>query len=183
MGSIKEQRVELKDKRLVLIRTVKESDAQTYLELGKSIMSENIYSLTKAEELTITLEQERDWIISSLENPNHLIVVAELEGKIIGQLNFSNGHKERIAHNGEFGMGVHKNFRGMGIGRLLLEKLIEWCRENETIEKINLCVHQTNDRAIKLYQDLGFKKEGVRMKDLKYSDGTYVNTVFMGLFL
>ena len=77
MGYIKEQRVELKDKRLVLIRTVKESDAQTYLELGKSIMSENIYSLTKAEELTITVEQERDWIMSSLENPNHLIIIVQ----------------------------------------------------------------------------------------------------------
>ena len=31
--------------------------------------------------------------------------------------------------------GFIKNNRGMGIGRLLLEKLIEWCRENETIEK------------------------------------------------
>ena len=62
-----------------------------------------------------------------------MILVVEMNG----QLNFSNGNKERIAHTGEFGMGVHKGYRGLGIGRLLLESLIQWCRKNETIEKIS----------------------------------------------
>ena len=44
-------------------------------------------------------------------------------------------------------------------------------------------MHQTNESAIKLYQDVGFKKEGVRIKDLKYSDDTYVDTVLMGLII
>ena len=183
MGKIKEKKIKIKNEKTVLIRTSKESDAESYLELGKSVMSENIFSLTKSQELTMTVKEEGEWIKSNIDNPNHLIIVAEIEGQIVGQLDFANGHRERIAHTGEFGMSVHKDFRGCGIGGLLLESLIMWCRSNTKIEKINLCVHHTNNRAIKMYEKYGFKKEGIRSKDLKYSKDEYVDTILMGLFL
>ena len=106
--------------------------------------------------------------------------MAEIDGEVIGQLDFSNGHRKRIFHTGEFGMGVHKDYRHLGIGRLLLEALINWAKQNPHLEKINLSVHHTNERAIAVYKKLGFKVEGVRTKDLKYPSGVYVDTVIMG---
>jgi RimJ/RimL family protein N-acetyltransferase len=114
---------------------------------------------------------------------SHLVLVAEIDSKIVGQLDFSSGHRKRNSHTGDFGMGVHKDFRGLGIGTLLLKALIEWAKNNTQIEKINLCVHQTNDRAIATYKKIGFEIEGVRTKDLKYPNGVYVDTVLMGLHL
>ena len=70
MGKIKEKKIKVKNEKTVLIRTSKESDAESYLELGKSVMSENIFSLTKSEELTMTVKEEREWIKSNIENPN-----------------------------------------------------------------------------------------------------------------
>ncbi len=148
MGTISDKLYDLKNGVSVVIRTARESDAEAYLSLGKSIMSEEIYSLTQADEL-----------------------------------DFSSGHRKRNSHTGDFGMGVHKDFRGLGIGTLLLKALIEWAKNNTQIEKINLCVHQTNDRAIATYKKIGFEIEGVRSKDLKYPNGVYVNTVLMGLHL
>lgn len=80
-------------------------------------------------------------------------------------------------------MGVHRDYRGLGIGALLLSVLINWSREHKKIEKINLCAHRTNDRAIVMYKKLGFVEEGIRTRDLKYPDGTYVDTVLMGLLV
>lgn len=181
MGKIIEKAFKLKNGSFVTIRTVRETDAEAYLTLGKSIMSENIYSLTQADELILTVEQEREWLKSNIEDECHLIIVAEIDNKIIGQLDFSNGHRKRNAHTGEFGMGVHKDFRELGIGSLLIGALVDWAKNNPKIEKVNLSVHKTNERAISVYKKIGFQVEGLRTKDLKYPDGVYVDTVLMGM--
>lgn len=183
MGIIGERSHQIKNGSSVIIRTVRESDAEAYLTLGKSIMSEEIYSLTQADELNLTVEQEREWLKSNIEDESHLIIIAESNGKVIGQLDFSNGHRKRNAHTGEFGMGVHKDFRNLGVGSLLIGTLVGWAKDNPRIEKINLGVHQTNDRAIATYKKIGFQVEGLRTKDLKYPNGVYVDTVLMGLHL
>lgn len=183
MGKISEKSHQIKNGLSVIIRTVRESDAEAYLTLGKSIMSEEIYSLTQTDELNLTVEQEREWLKSNIEDESHLIIVAETNGQVIGQLDFSNGHRKRNAHTGEFGMGVHKDFRGLGVGSLLIGALVDWAKSHSGIEKINLCAHQTNDRAIATYKKIGFQVEGLRTKDLKYPNGVYVDTVLMGLHL
>ena len=181
MGKIVEKTHRLKNGAIATIRTVRETDAEAYLTLGKSIMAEQIYSLTQPEELNLTIEQEKDWLKSNIDDDCHLVICAEINGQVVGQLDFSNGHRKRNAHTGDFGMGVHKDHRGLGLGSLLIATLIEWAKSNPSIEKVNLCVHQTNERAIATYKKQGFKVEGVRTKDLKYPDGLYIDTVLMGI--
>ena len=185
MGTITTTTKSLKDGRELTLRNGQDSDvdAEGILNVSRNILLEDIYSMAQPDELPITLEQEREWIKSHNENPNHLLIVAEIEGQVVGSIDFCNGHRKRIAHTGEFGMGVAKDARGLGIGRLLLLELIAWAKTNSVIEKINLCVHHTNTRAIAMYEKYGFVKEGLRTKDLKYSDTEYVDTVLMGLWL
>ena len=183
MSDFKTQNFKIENDRKLVIRVARESDAEAYLNLGKSIMDEAIYSLTQSEELNLTIDQEKEWIGAAFKNINHLILIADLDGEIVGQLDFSNGHRKRIAHTGGFGMGVCKSHRGLGIGSMLLKSLIDWAQLNPTIEKINLCVHQTNDRAIEIYKKHGFQVEGRRTKDLKYSSSDYVDTILMGLWV
>ena len=183
MGQIKSKKYTSKNQVEVVIRTVDLNDAEAYLNLGKSIMSEHIYSMTQPDELSFTIEEEQKWLQSIIDNPNHLALVAEIKGKVVGQLDFSNGHKRRIAHTGEFGMGVYKDYRGNGVGSFLLKELVNWAQNNPTIDKVNLSVHSTNERAIMMYTKHGFQKEGLRTKDLKYSQNEFVETVLMGLFV
>jgi RimJ/RimL family protein N-acetyltransferase len=179
--NVENKTYKLKNGATVTIRTATEHDAEAYLSLGKSIMAEQIYSLTQPEELNLTIEQEREWLRSKFEDDCHLVICAEVNGQIVGQLDFSNGHRKRNAHTGEFGMGIHKDFRGLGIGSLLIGALVDWAKNNPKIEKINLCVHQNNDRAIATYKKFGFQVEGLRTKDLKYSNDVYVDSLLMGL--
>lgn len=181
MGRINQQSHKLKDGRTVTIRTAHENDAEAYLTLGKSVMSEEIYTLTQADELTFTIEQERNWIKTHIADDAHLIIVAEIDDRVVGQLDFMNGHRKRNSHTGEFGMGVHKDFRELGIGSFLLKALIGWAKNHSEIKKINLSVHKTNERAIAAYKKQGFQIEGTRTKDLKYPNEVYVDTVLMGL--
>jgi ribosomal protein S18 acetylase RimI-like enzyme len=47
---------------------------------------------------------------------------------------------------------------------------------------MTLHVLETNDKAIKLYQKLGFEIEGILKKDKIFSDGNFYNTIIMGRF-
>lgn len=154
----------------VIIRSADIENAAAVFELAKAVISEEIYQLTSSAEFNITLEQEEKWIEAHLNNPDHIILIAETNSKIIGLLNFQNGSGTRIAHTGEFGMSVAKEFRDQGIGFLLLTSLIEWAEKNYIIEKINLSVHGNNERAIALYKKLDFEIEGVKKRELKYSE-------------
>lgn len=167
----------------VVIRSATVQDAADILKLSKSVVAEEIYQLISAHELTSTIESVEKWIESHLVNPNHMILVAVMNSKIAGLLDFANGHRQRIAHTGEFGMSVDKSVRDQGIGSALLKGLIDWAIQNTTIEKIGLNVHSNNERAIALYKKMGFEIEGLRKRDLKYGKGLYVDTIVMGRFV
>src|SRR5438132_3604743 len=63
-------------------------------------------------------------------------------------------------HSASFGVVVHQDYQGQGIGEALLKEAIKTAKENK-IKKIWLHVYDYNKQAIKLYKKHGFKKEGV----------------------
>ena len=81
-------------------------------------------------------------------------------------INFGSGKRPRTRHAGDFGMSVHEQYWGLGIGSMLLQSLIDWCQETGFIQKINLRVRTDNTAAIRLYERKGFKKEGTITRDL-----------------
>ena len=76
-----------------------------------------------------------------------------------------------------------KEWRGRGVGAALLEALLEWAAASPIIERVCLEVFATNDRAIRLYEKLGFVEEGRRQRDIKLGPGRYVDTVAMYRFV
>jgi RimJ/RimL family protein N-acetyltransferase len=62
----------------------------------------------------------------------------------------------------------------------LLQAVIEHSKQLPHVEKINLTVVSTNDRAIKLYEKVGFKSFGLEHHAMKIDD-TYVDEIYMSL--
>ena len=96
-------------------------------------------------------------------NKMAIYFVALKDGKVIGYAGMwhvvTEGHITNIA--------VDENYRRMGIGRMLVERLIQEAEELEMIG-ITLEVKISNLTAQGLYTKLGFKPEGFRKK--YYSD-------------
>ena len=69
-----------------------------------------------------------------------------------------------------------KSFRANGIGKLMLEYLINMCK-NEKIKTLNLEVNSQNTIAINLYKKYNFKEVGLRKK---YYNNTY-DAILMSL--
>ena len=93
----------------------------------------------------------------------------------IAGLAIHNGEKE--AHKGLlWGMYVRPDARNVGIGRRLVEAVIETARQR--VELIQLSVVVGNEPARQLYARLGFVEYGIEKDSLKYN-GKYCDEILM----
>ena len=81
-----------------------------------------------------------------------LILIAEIEGKVVGATFAVNVLDELWSLNQ---IAVHRNFRGRGIGTQLTKEVIALVKDRGG-RKIILNVRPDNFAAVKLYKDLGF---------------------------
>ncbi len=115
-------------------------------------------------------------------NPNHVQFIAEADNILVGAIEFRNGEKDKVSHQGSFGMTVLPTYRNHGIGKALLQTLVNWAKANNTIEKICLEVMEGNQGAITLYEKFGFLEEGRKVKGVKLNNG-YQDLILMYLFV
>lgn len=172
----------LKDGREYVIRNAIPEDASNLIKYLNSIAAESDNLTFGPGELTITVGIETKIIENAISSNNQYFVVAELDGLIIGNLNFSAGIKPRIAHIGEFGVSVLKEYWGNKIARELINGLIKWAKDGGKVTKINLQVREDNEKAINLYKKLGFEIEGL-IKRSFFIKGKYYNCYHMGKIL
>ncbi|CDQ20526.1 putative acetyltransferase [Halobacillus karajensis] len=140
-----------------IIRSGTPVDSVETIEITKEILDEG-YGLKHPLEFHASLDKERNWI-DSYKEPDFFLV-AEVESKVVGFLNFDRGTLSSTNHQGTFGVNVKKNARGNGIGRKLVTAMIKRCKNIEDIDIIRLNVMSSNKRAISLYESFGFQIEG-----------------------
>jgi RimJ/RimL family protein N-acetyltransferase len=117
-----------------------------------------------------------------LECPDHLLLVPEMDGQVIGWCRvFPNLFSPKARHTAEVGIGLLQPFREIGIGTALMECAVEWAVE-QGLEKLTASTFSSNQRAINLFLKIGFATTGVRHRQYKIDDA-YVDEVLMERFL
>ena len=98
-----------------------------------------------------------------IENSNHIIHVAEVDGKIVGSTTLLIEQKF-IHEGGKVGhiedVVVSKEFEGRGIGIKLVTSLLEVARVKNCYKTILDC----KDELIPFYERIGFKQESNQMR-------------------
>ncbi len=183
MSAIPDTTAQLKDGTTITIRTARPEDARHMLDHARAVFAEGEFLLSTLDDFRMTEEQEMAWLQANRNDPGNLVIVAEYEGRIIGMLDFHSEERKRVKHHGELGMSVNRAWRGQGVGRALLCTLIAWAEQHPVLEKLCLQVFATNTRAITLYSSLGFKEEGLQVRDIKMESGEYVDVLMMALFV
>lgn len=111
-----------------------------------------------------------------------LILIAENEAKeIVGYLVAERGRYNRIYHTAYIIVGILKYYQNCGIGTKFFEELNIWSSDRE-IFRLELTVEVDNEKAIQLYEKMGFKIEGRREKSMKV-DGSFVDEYYMAKLL
>ncbi|QUH26546.1 GNAT family N-acetyltransferase [Serpentinicella alkaliphila] len=165
----------------VIIREAAKEDAKAVIDYIDKISYESDFLTFGPGEFTMTQEKEEAFIVESLNSKNKLFLIAEINNKIVGNLNFQGNEMVRCKHIGEFGVSVLKDYWGKGIGRELLLYLIDWAKKS-SFTKIQLSVREDNLSAIMLYEKLGFKKEG-SISRFFYHNKVYHSAIIMGIEL
>jgi len=163
----------------IKIRAATEEDAENMLAIQSEVLAEVDFLITTLEEFQQTIGEQKKWIEAKLANERELILIAQYQEKIVGWLVFQSPNRKRLAHTGSFGMMILKKYRGLGIGKCLLEQLLKWAECNPYIEKICLGVFSTNESAIALYKKMGFVEEGRKINEIKLNDKQYIDDVLM----
>ena len=114
--------------------------------------------------------------LESLGPGDHQLV-AGVDGRVVGTIGIRCG-KNRMSHTASFGMGAHDDFQGQGIGRQLIEAMLDLAERWLNIRRIELRVFTDNEAAIGLYKKFGFEIEGTH-RAFAFRDGQYVDAYGM----
>jgi len=185
MSKIEQREFVLKDGRKGIIRTAEEADTEKLLKQTISVLEEAKYTVTTypEDEADFTVERESEWVRNYIEADGKLLAVAEVDGEIVGSVDLRNGKRKRIQHVATVGITVLKEFRSLGVGKALMDTVIEWASDHPVIEKIGLGVFPNNTGAINLYRKLGFVEEGRKVKEIKIGSNEYVDIILMYKFV
>ena len=171
----------LKDGRSCTIRETVEDDAAELCEMLPKMHAESPWLNYKPGEFNKTVEQEKRFIREHTK-PSAMMLVALVGGKIVATGGVGSPEQIRLSHHAELGLAVLKDFWNVGIGRKMMELLIQWGRDRN-LRKLYLRVYDGNDRAMRLYDALGFQHEARLRDDFQRDDGTYADTIIMSRFL
>lgn len=75
---------------------------------------------------------------------------------------------------------VSEKYRGLGLGKELMAKVIEVCKEHN-IEQLTLEVRQSNVYAKELYASLGFQDVAIRKKYYENGDDALLMSKILGV--
>jgi ribosomal protein S18 acetylase RimI-like enzyme len=158
-----------------IIRQIELGDAENFRACLDSVARERMY-LAQVE--APPLEKVRDFVAQSVE-ADAAQYVAVANGIIVGWCDVFPHWAYALKHVGTLGMGVHADFRGQGLGRSLLLKTLEHALMNGVF-RVTLEAREDNLRAIRLYEQVGFKHEGRAPCALRF-DGMFYAGVTMAL--
>jgi len=188
MGSVEPRPLATPDGARYWVRTAEPGDAAAIGRLNEHMHENNPFKLTERGEMDREEAQERAWIAEHAGNPCYLMIIASDspqagEGEVLGRVAFRNGNRRKLAHHGSFGIGVHHDWRGRGVGTALIAALLDWAAAHPTLEKVCLGVFADNAGAMRLYRRMGFVKEGVSPRHFKLGPGRYSDDVTMSIFV
>lgn len=168
----------------LIIRRPEHNDAAGLLASFQRLTRETDYLLfTRSESMELDVASEEDYIQSYLDNPNQLLLVAVVQGRIIGSINVNHSGLYKKAHTAEIGIAVEKQWNNMGIGRRLLTAMLRWAESRDNLRMVYLHVFSTNEKAMQLYRNFGFMECGRLPNAILQKDGNYVDLVTMYLEL
>ncbi len=119
------------------------------------------YPLAAAGTMQIPLQSAEVWK-KRLANaaPLDRILVAEVNGEVVGNLGLHPATNVRRAHVAGIGMAVRDDWHGKGVGKALLRSAVDLADNWLNLLRLELTVWADNAVAQRLYESEGFVVEG-----------------------
>lgn len=168
----------------IIIRHLSKSDVEGVWNNFNEVIEEGLYLPVF---FPVRSRLEKDSWYHKVKNEKEICIIAEARKlkspyNIIGQCEISNSDWDAGLHVGVLGVIVNKKYRDLGIGAALIDTAIRESKKLNNKQKIVLSCFSTNERALRLYKNMGFREVGVRKKQF-YMDAAYYDEVLMEIWI
>lgn len=165
------------------LRNGTESDGQLVYDNFNLTHGETDFLLSYPDENSFDVEQEGQFLKKKTESENEIEIIAEIDGAVVGTAGIEAvGTKYKVRHRAELGIGVSKEFWGLGIGQGLLDACIQ-CAKTAGYIQLELNVVSENMRAISMYKKAGFVEYGRNPKGFHSRISGFQEVIYMRLEL
>ncbi len=164
--------------RRVFLRPVKTTDAPIIQNWHND---PELRKVARAGERPTTLKHEKQDIRAAYESKDevYLMVVKKINNKEIGFVRGS--WLTSSSRNVWLRMTIgDKQAWGKNYATDALRCFLEWLFYEQNVHRVTCETYATNRRAIRFFEKMGFKKEGV-IREAHYIDGTYHDIISFGL--
>jgi L-phenylalanine/L-methionine N-acetyltransferase len=123
-----------------------------------------------------SLESVRELLAKSGEGQYTLVAVVDRE--VVGVIGLHTSSRPRVNHRGEIGMMVRDDWQGKGVGKAMMQAVVDLADKWLNLTRIELTVFTDNEPAIALYRKFGFEIEG-ELRKYAFRDGEFVDAYAM----
>jgi L-amino acid N-acyltransferase len=162
----------------IKIRPYKSADTQAILD----IINHNILHSTALYDYNIRTYEQQQTLLEEKINKNFPVIVAELGGQVAGfgmygEFRFREAYKFTVEHS----VYVNETFHSKGIGKILLQELIDLAKKQKLHTMIAV-IDSENQSSVTFHEKFGFKTVGI-IKESGYKFDRWLDSVFMQLIL
>lgn len=167
-------------KQEIFFEEADESHVVAFIDFMNQVAKETDFLVMDETGFQFTAEQLAAIFRQSLESPSQLHLLALCGDEVVGAVTVRASRQYRISHIGNVFIAIRKDYWGYGIGRILLEEVMEWARSYDVIKRLELTVQVRNVRAVSLYQKMGFEIEGTQKRGARTDEGEWLDLYYMG---
>lgn len=178
-----EKKLKLKNGEELLLRNGAEADGAAVLDVFIRTHEETDDMLTYADETAFDAAREGAFLQAKTDSEREVEILAFVNGVLVGTAGIGAvGGRDKIRHRAEFGVGILKEYWGLGVGRALTGACIECARQAGYLQ-LELDVVADNVRAVALYEKCGFVEFGRNPRGFRKRGGEYQELAYMRLEL
>jgi RimJ/RimL family protein N-acetyltransferase len=167
-----------RDGRQWTLRPARPTDGRPLARLFADVRTEGRWLITTPG--SVSEPSEAFWIGELIRAAEHLALVAEADGDVVGNVLVNVDRGVATEHIGVLSICIARDWRDVGIGSELVAAAQRWAVERG-LRKVSLGVFPDNERAIAVYEKQGFVREGLRHMQYRSGD-VYRDEVLMAWF-
>lgn len=160
-----------------VLRPFTEADAA---RMGEIVGDPEVRRFTGSPGHELTPELLRSWYGSRSAQPDRLdlAVTDPADGEVLGEVVLHAWVPEERSCT--FRTLIGARGRGRGIGTEATRLIVGYAFEELGLHRVQLDAYAFNDRALRMYEKVGFVREGVR-REVERRDGVWVDEVLMAV--
>ena len=171
----------LANKKVLTVVQADPVDAALLLTHARGVARESNFLNAGPGERALTVAMQQAFLRQLHAHRTGFALKGMIGDRLVAVLTLVRPKQPRLRHRAEIGLTVRAAHWGQGIGHRMGLVAVALAR-SQGLRKLNLRVRSDNHRAIRLYQSLGFSREGESPRALSVA-GRFYSEVMMGLCL